>query len=102
MGFRKYLLKRGMFLVLLRHMNLRLTLSLLFFISGISFLAAQPKWDFGIHGGALVSTIPDFSNAGFTKVSGTAGVIITRRDKYKNHVQIEINYIRKGALRKPE
>jgi|GEM_PF-1527509 hypothetical protein len=81
-------------------MKLRFTLILIF--GGIIFLAAQPKMDFGIHGGPLVSNLPDFSNQGFNKVSATAGVIITRRDKYKNYVQMEINYIRKGAFRKPE
>jgi hypothetical protein len=83
-------------------MKLRITLSMLLFVAGITFLAAQPKYDFGIHGGPLVSHLPDFSNAGFTKVSGTAGFIMTRRDRYKNHLQLEINYIRKGAFRKPE
>ena len=90
----------GTFLVFLSGMKLRLTLFLIF--GGIAFLAAQPKFDFGIHGGPLVSTMPDFSNAGFTKVSGTAGFILTRRDRYKNYVQMEINYIRKGAFRKAE
>lgn len=65
-------------------------------------LHAQPRYDIGFHGGALVSTMPDFSNSGFSKVSGTAGVVFTRRDMYKNHLQLEVNYIRKGALRKPE
>lgn len=65
-------------------------------------LKAQPKFDIGFHGGALVSTMPDFSNSGFSKISGTGGMIFTRRDKYKNHLQLEVNYIRKGALRKPE
>lgn len=90
----------GIVLVFLPGMKLRTSLTLVLFFAGITFLAAQPKFDFGIHGGPLVSTIPDFSNAGFTKVSGTAGFIITRRDRYKNYLQMEINYIRKGAFRK--
>lgn len=83
-------------------MKLPISLTLLLFFGGITFLAAQPKFDFGIHGGPLVSHMPDFSNAAFTKVSGTAGFIITRRDRYKHHLQMEINYIRKGAFRKAE
>lgn len=92
----------GTFLVFLPHMKLRIALTLIVLFGGITFLAAQPKMDFGIHGGPLVSHLPDFSNSAFTKVSGTAGFIITRRDKYKNYVQMEINYIRKGAFRRPE
>jgi hypothetical protein len=88
--------------ILASTMKLRITLSILLFIGGITFLAAQPKVDFGLHGGVLVSNMPGFTNTGFRKVSGTAGVIITRRDKYKNYVQVEINYIRKGAFRKEE
>lgn len=80
----------------------RFSLTILFFLCGITFLAAQPKFDFGLHGGTLVSNMPGFTNTGFRKVSATGGVIITRRDKYKNYLQVEINYIRKGAFRKPE
>lgn len=83
-------------------MKLRIPFLILFFLGGITFLAAQPKMDFGLHGGALVSNMPGFTNTGFRKVSGTAGFIITRRDKYKNYLQVELNYIRKGAFRKPE
>ncbi len=83
-------------------MKLRIPFAILFFLGGITFLAAQPEMDFGLHGGVLVSNMPGFTNTGFRKVSGTAGVIITRRDKYKNYLQIEVNYIRKGAFRKPE
>lgn len=83
-------------------MKLRISLIALFCLSGLSALHAQPRWDMGFHGGALVSMMPDFSNAGFNKLSGTGGVLFTVRDKYKNHIQLEVNYIRKGALRKPE
>lgn len=83
-------------------MKLRSALTLLLIIGGMSFLAAQPKFDFGVHGGALVSTMPGFSNSSFSKLSGTAGFLITRRDRYKNHLQMEVNYIRKGALRNPQ
>lgn len=90
-----------MFLVFLLHMKPRITLTLILFFVGITFLAAQPKFDFGMHGGVLVTHLPDFSNSAFTKVSGTGGFIITRIDKYKNYLQMEVNYIRKGAFRRP-
>lgn len=78
-------------------------LFLIFLISaGTLMLHAQPRFDMGFHGGALVSTMPGFSNSGMSKVSGTGGCIITWRDNKKNHFQLEVNYIRKGALRKPE
>jgi len=83
-------------------MKLRIFFATLFLLGGITFLSAQPKLDFGLHGGVLVSNMPGFANTGFRKVSGTAGLIITRRDKYKNYVQVEVNYIRKGAFRKAE
>lgn len=91
-----------MFLVFLLCMKLRIYLTLILFFGGITFLAAQPKFDFGMHGGVLVTHLPDFSNSAFTKVSGTGGFIITRIDKYKNYLQMEVNYIRKGAFRRPE
>lgn len=93
-------ISRGTFLVFLPLMKLPISFTILFLFAGMTFLAAQPKFDFGIHGGPLVSHLPDFSNAGFTKVSGTAGFIVTRRDRYKNYLQLEVNYIRKGAFRK--
>jgi hypothetical protein len=74
----------------------------LFLVAGPLMSYAQPRYDIGFQGGALVSTMPGFSNAGMTKLSGTGGIIFTRRDRFKNHLQMEINYIRKGALRKPE
>lgn len=92
----------GMFLVFLRGMNLRYFFTICFLLSAIVVLKAQPKYDMGLHGGALISTIPDFSNAGFDKVSGTVGFVFTRRDKYKNYLQMEVNYIRKGAFRNPK
>lgn len=83
-------------------MNYRLILTILFGFAYMTLLHAQPRYDIGFHGGALVSTMPGFSNSGFSKVSGTGGMVFTRRDKYKNHLQMEVNYIRKGALRMRE
>lgn len=83
-------------------MKYRLIFSFLLIVASESMLKAQPRYDVGFHGGALVSTMPDFSNSGFSKLSGTGGITFIRRDKTKNHLQLEINYIRKGALRKPE
>ncbi len=83
-------------------MKFKFVFTLILIFTSKAMLIAQPEFDFGFHGGVLVSTMPEFSNAGFTKFSGTGGVIITKRDKYKNYFQMEINYIRKGALRKPE
>jgi len=75
-------------------------LLLFLFVSGL--IGAQPRFDVGIHGGPILSTVPGFSNTNLMKLSGCAGFMVTRRDNKKNYAQLEINYIRKGSFRVPE
>lgn len=72
----------------------------LLFCSAI--VVAQPRYDFGLQGGVLISGMPGFSNVPLSKVSGYGGFSITRRDDKKNYLQLDIGYTRKGAFRLPK
>lgn len=83
-------------------MKLKYILAVVFALTFKSLLVAQPRFDVGIHGGPILSTIFGFSNSNLMKLSGTAGFLVTRRDNKKNYAQLEINYIRKGSFRLPK
>lgn len=81
-------------------MRFKLIILAVLLLSGKSMLKAQPRWDMGFHGGPLLSTMPGVANSSLWKLSGQGGFLFTRRDNKKNYLQIEVNFIRKGAWRK--
>ena len=83
-------------------MRAKFVLLLPVFLTAALVLRAQPKWDMGFQGGPLFSTMFGFSNTSLMKLSGQGGFVFTRRDAHKNHLQLEVNVVRKGAWRKPE
>jgi hypothetical protein len=81
---------------------MRSLVSLVFILLCSATIIAQPRYDFGVQGGVLISGMPGFSNVPLSKVSGYGGIALTRRDDKKNYLQLDIGYIRKGAFRLPD
>lgn len=65
-----------------------------------ALLHGQIRFNAGVHGGFTGNKIPGFSNFGVYKLGLTGGAIINASDGFWNSVQLEINFVHKGASHK--